>query len=85
MFMFNFYPFNLQNSSYYHVFTSRMANSVDPDQLASDLDLHCFSKQALSGFSIEKVKMQKGIQSVDYCYIDEPNSESSFTRLKLRK
>ena len=31
-----------------HVLTSRVENSVDPDQLASlkpaDLDLHCFQK-----------------------------------------
>ena len=39
---------NLHDSNYMykHVFTGRVGNSVDPDQLASekpaDLDLHCF-------------------------------------------
>ena len=41
-----FYPVNWQDSSYLCVFTNRVVNSVDPDQLASpkpaDLDLHCF-------------------------------------------
>ena len=27
------YPVNLQHSSYNHVFTSRVENSVDPDQI----------------------------------------------------
>ena len=40
---------NLQESSYYHVFASRVENSVNPDQLASekpaDQDLHCFQNQ----------------------------------------
>ena len=26
-----------------------MANSADPDQLASDLDLHCLQRQGISG------------------------------------
>ena len=36
-----------------------MANSADPDQLASwtDLDLHCFQKQGISGFSRTRVNM----------------------------
>ena len=35
-----------------------MANSADPDQLASptDLDLHCLQRQDLSGFSRSRVK-----------------------------
>ena len=41
-----------------------MANSVDPDQLASqkptDLDLHCLQKQGISGFSRTRVKGQPG-------------------------
>ena len=40
-----FYPTDFQDSSYQHVFTNRVENSVDPDQLASqkpaDLDRHC--------------------------------------------
>ena len=36
-----------------------MANSADPDQLAStDLDLHCLQKQGISGFSRTRVNMQ---------------------------
>ena len=42
----NFLSIYLQNSSYKHVFTSRVGSSVDPDQLAfqkpDDLDLQCF-------------------------------------------
>ena len=30
-----FNPVNLQHASYKHVFSSRMENSVDPDQMAS--------------------------------------------------
>ena len=42
-------------SSYMLVFTSRMENSVDPDQLASqkpaDLDLHCFQDRIFSSLA----------------------------------
>ena len=42
-------------------FTYWMANSADPDQLASeeanDLDLHCLQRQGLSGFSRTRVKV----------------------------
>ena len=34
-----------------------MANNVDPDQLASDLDLHCLQRQGISGFSRTRVKL----------------------------
>ena len=34
-----------------------MANSADPDELASDLDLHCLQKQGLSGFSRTRVNL----------------------------
>ena len=35
-----------------------MANSADPDQLASsDLDLHCLQRQDISGFSRTRVKI----------------------------
>ena len=36
-----------------------MANSADPDQLASltDLDLHCLQRHGISGFSRTKVKL----------------------------
>ena len=48
-----FYPINLQDSNYKHVFKSRLENSVDPDQLASvkpaDLDLHCFQNKIYPG------------------------------------
>ena len=32
-------------------FTYLMPNSVDPDQLPTDLDLHCLQMQGISGFS----------------------------------
>ena len=36
-----------------------MANSAEPDQLASsdlpDLDLHCLQRQGISGFSMTRV------------------------------
>ena len=32
----NFYPVNLQHSNWKHVFSIRVENSVDPDQLASN-------------------------------------------------
>ena len=37
-----------------------MANSADPDQLASstDLDLHCSQMQGISGFSRTRVKSE---------------------------
>ena len=36
-----------------------MANSADPDQLASDLDLGCLQRQCISGFSRTRVKKKK--------------------------
>ena len=33
-----------------------MANNADPDQLASDLDLHYLQKQGISGISRTRVK-----------------------------
>ena len=33
-----------------------MANSADPDQLPTDLNLHCLQKQGISGFSRTIVK-----------------------------
>ena len=48
----------IQNS--YILFTYLMANSADPDQLASseptDLDLHCLQRQDISWFSRTRVK-----------------------------
>ena len=45
-----------------------MANSVDPDQLASkkptDLDLHCLQRQSTSGFSMTRVN-SLGTRSLD--------------------
>ena len=32
-----------------------MTNSADPDQLATDLDLHCLQRQGISGFSRTRV------------------------------
>ena len=34
-----------------------MANSVDPDQLPSDLNLHCLQRQSVSWFSRTRVKV----------------------------
>ena len=52
----NFYPTKLAGDlSYKHVFTSRVENSVDPDQLASqkpaDQDLHCFRNGIYPGLA----------------------------------
>ena len=50
---FNFYHINLKDSSYWHILTSKVENSVDPGQLASqkpaDLDLHCFQNRIYPG------------------------------------
>ena len=35
-------------------------NSADPDQLASDLDLHCLQRQDISGFSRTRVNISSG-------------------------
>ena len=34
-----------------------MANSADPDQLASELALHCLQRQGTSGFSRTRVNL----------------------------
>ena len=34
-----------------------MANSADPDQKPTDLDLHCLQRQGISGFSRARVKL----------------------------
>ena len=36
-----------------------MANSADPVQKPTDLDLHCFQKQGISGFSMSRVKIPR--------------------------
>ena len=45
-----------------------MANSADPDQLASstDLDLHCLQRQGISGFSRTRVKVITNKTIVQY-------------------
>ena len=35
-----------------------MTNSAAPDQLASDLDLHCLQRQGISEFSRTRVKFE---------------------------
>ena len=40
-------------------FTNWIENSVDPDQMPSDLDLHCFQRQCLSWFSRTRVNFFK--------------------------
>ena len=37
-----------------------MANSADPDQLATDLDLHCLQRQGIYWFSRTRVKDKFG-------------------------
>ena len=43
-----------------------MANSVDPDQLASekptDLDIHCLQRQGISGFSRTSIKNNRNVK-----------------------
>ena len=34
-----------------------MANSADPDQKPTDLDLHCMQRQGISGFSRTRVNI----------------------------
>ena len=55
--------------AYQHVFTSRVKNSVDPDQLASekpaDLNLHCF-KHDISRFNM--VRKDKHNRDTMYFY-----------------
>ena len=55
----NFQPIKLLDSDFLYKFTYWMANSADPDQLASwkptDLDLHCLQIQCISGFSRTRV------------------------------
>ena len=43
-----------------------MANSADPDQLASDLDLHCLQRQGISGFS--RIRVKKFFVKVHLCF-----------------
>ena len=43
----------------WYKFTYPMANSADPDQKPTDLDLHCFQRQDISRFSRNKVNINK--------------------------
>ena len=43
-----------------------MANSVDPGQKPTDLDLHCLQRQDISGFSRTRVRIQENIESCKY-------------------
>ena len=38
-----------------------MADSADPDQKPTDLDLHCLQRQGISGFSKTRGKSSLGI------------------------
>ena len=53
----NFQSINLLDPDCCYKFAYLMANSADPDQLASDLDLHCLQMQDISGFSRTRVKL----------------------------
>ena len=57
-----------------------MANSADPDQLASDLDLPCLQRQDISGFSRTRIKsyFHKETKKIQ-CYM----LEFKFIGLKL--
>ena len=50
-----------------------MANSADPDQLASveSVDLHCLQRQGISGFSGTRVKDLKDFAKRDNFYRQE--------------
>ena len=41
-----------------------MANSADPDQKPTDLDLHCLQRQGISGFSRTRADMQMGHEAL---------------------
>ena len=62
----NFQPIGLLDQDYWEKFTYWMANSIDPDQLASekptDLDLHCLQRQCISRFS--KTRVNKTHQKI---------------------
>ena len=52
-----------------------MANSADPDQLAStDLDLHCLQRQGISRFSRTRVKVSwRGVSNeyTQYVFVEK--------------
>ena len=57
----SFFPINMQDCRYMYqyIFTSKMVNSVHPDQLASekpaDLDAHCFHLHDVSMLSMIRI------------------------------
>ena len=53
LFFSNYYLVNLYHSSYKHVYTNRVENSVAPDQMASTV----FSKEDIPQFSRKRVKV----------------------------
>ena len=55
----NFYPADFQLQMYMHVFSSTLANIVDPDQKPADLDLQCFQKKKINPGSAEQVLVKK--------------------------
>ena len=67
----NFQPIRLLDPDCCYKFEYLMANSADPDQLASstDLDLHCLQRQGISGFSRTRVKTLTRIFWI-ICYFD---------------
>ena len=46
----------LEDFSYWHIFTSRVENSLDPDQL----DLHCFQNRTYPELSMVGLTMEQG-------------------------
>ena len=52
----NFQPIKVLDPDCCYKFKYIMANSADLDQKPTDLDLHCFQRQYISGFSRTRVK-----------------------------
>ena len=55
-----------------------MANSADPDQLPTDLDLHCLQKQGISGFSRIRVNSMNSF-CIIYCHGEKVNYQCFFS------
>ena len=62
-----FYPVQFHLSNYYNVVRIRMENSVDPDQLTSELDKHCFQTESISRFSRTRLKCKNSNQDTNKC------------------
>ena len=45
-----------------------MSKSADPDQLVTDLDLHCLQRRDISRFSRTRVKLVNYFQCIEYVH-----------------